>query len=40
VAPTNEDVDLTHLDDVVLKITHTGISLNEASTASYQPICE
>jgi hypothetical protein len=40
VAPTNGDLDLTHLDDVVLKITHTGISLNEASTASYQPICE
>jgi hypothetical protein len=38
--PGNDDVDLTHLDDVVLKITHTGISLNALGTETYQPACQ
>jgi hypothetical protein len=38
--PPNLDLDLTHLDDVVLRITHKGISLNELGTQTYQPVCQ
>ena len=38
VAPTNADVDLLRLDDILLRIEHTGISLSDGPLA-YRPTC-
>ena len=38
VAPTNADVDLLRIEDIVLRIEHTGISLSDGPLA-YRPTC-
>jgi hypothetical protein len=37
-APTNDDLDVTRIEDIVFEITHSGVSLGSGSVA-FQPSC-